>query len=129
MNLGPCTAPGCGRSRAGKGRFCEECAPTAPNRQGSASSRGYGARWRRVRDWFLKRYPYCLRCDRLGRPVTPAKEVHHVTPRRDGGGDQDANLASLCTTCHRILTVLETTQGADAARLELRNPREKDSER
>ncbi len=41
------------------------------------------------------------RCTRCG---APAAEVHHLTPRAEGGTDDPANLTSLCGDCHHRIT-------------------------
>jgi 5-methylcytosine-specific restriction protein A len=65
--------------------------------RGSASSRGYGARWRAIRVAKLTRDPLCEECDRLGMTQV-ATEVHH----KDGDPANCAadNLQSLCRRCH-----------------------------
>ena len=68
-------------------------------RRGTAAQRGYDARWRRVRAWYLKRHPLCLDCQGEGR-VAPATEVHHIVALRDGGTHEETNLTALCKSCH-----------------------------
>ena len=97
----PCSVPGCPELIRGKGRFCaqhqaEEYA-RQDARRGSATRRGYGTKWRRIRARFLARYPTCKTC---GAPATVA---HHKVRRRDGGRDSFDNLMALCTSCHSRL--------------------------
>lgn len=75
--------------------------------RGSASQRGYGARWRRLRAYILQRQPLCVDPfgDHAGRLV-PAIHVDHIVPRADGGTDAEGNLQPLCETCHARKTVL-----------------------
>lgn len=40
----------------------------------------------------------CMRCDW----ADDTCDVHHITPRRDGGTDEMHNLAVLCPNCHRM---------------------------
>ncbi len=54
-------------------------------RRGTASERGYDARWVRASDAFKSEHPLCLGCKAVGR-VTPATLVDHVEPHR---GDMD----------------------------------------
>lgn len=68
-------------------------------RRGSAASRGYGSRWRKVRGMVLAAQPLCVDCQAESR-VTAASEVHHVVARRDGGTDALSNLMALCKSCH-----------------------------
>jgi 5-methylcytosine-specific restriction protein A len=70
-------------------------------RRGSAASRGYGSRWRRLRRMILNRQPICARCP------AAATEVDHIMPRAAGGGDDDANLQGLCKSCHSAKTASE----------------------
>ena len=60
----------------------------------SASERGYGASWRRVRDAHLADHPDCARCG------APATDVDHRVSRARGGDEDDDNLQSLCHACH-----------------------------
>ena len=69
--------------------------------RGSASSRGYGARWRRLRRMQLNKAPMCVRCG------SAATEVDHITPRAAGGSDAFDNLQSMCKSCHSRKTAGE----------------------
>lgn len=65
----------------------------------SATRRGYGGTWRRMRRMVLVRHPLCADCLTAGR-VTQATDVHHVIAKRDGGKDALDNLEALCHSCH-----------------------------
>lgn len=84
--------------------------------RGSASSRGYDRKWRRVRAAKLRADPLCEHCTREGR-VRAATEVDHIIPieqRPDLRLDWD-NLQSLCNPCHERKTHgTRTISGADA---------------
>ncbi len=69
----------------------------------SAGLRGYGARWRKLRAWYLARHPLCEwpGCEQ------PATDVDHRVPRARGGSDQPSNLQALCHRHHSRKTVLE----------------------
>ena len=78
----------------------------------SATRRGYGPRWRRARQAFLKRNPLCVACGVEGR-LEPATVVDHVVPHR---GDpvlfwDRANWQSLCKLCHDAKTAREGRWG------------------
>lgn len=65
------------------------------------AERGYGARWQREREKYLRLNPLCVFCRRDGR-VVPATVVDHKTPHR---GDMDLfwdcnNWQSMCGPCH-----------------------------
>lgn len=62
----------------------------------SASQRGYGVEWRKLRAEFLRHHPYCKMCG------APAEVVDHIKRHR---GDKRlllswSNLQSLCGHCH-----------------------------
>ncbi len=67
--------------------------------RGSASSRGYDARWRALRLDYLMRHPLCRMCEQSGR-LTSATCVDHIVSIVKGGGDDDDNLQPLCHACH-----------------------------
>ena len=73
--------------------------------RGSSSSRGYGAKWRRLRKLVLNRDPLC-QCDD---PTCnkPSTDVDHIIPKRDGGRDSMDNLQGLAHECHSRKTALE----------------------
>ena len=85
--------------------------------RGSSNSRGYGARWRRLRKLILNRDPLCRAM--VPAPNTPTEleltlpcnkpstDVDHIVPKRDGGRDDPANLQGLCHECHSRKTALE----------------------
>ena len=103
-----CRKPGCrGLVRNG---VCSVCGPLKRHAQqqhddqrGTAAQRGYDGRWQRRRLMFSYAHPLCVECQRDSR-VTPATDVHHVRPVREGGTDEDSNLQALCHACHSRLT-------------------------
>lgn len=69
--------------------------------RGSAASRGYDRRWRRLREAYLAQNPVCAICEHA-----PAIEVDHIEPHR---GDivkfwNFSNLQGLCKSCHSAKT-------------------------
>lgn len=96
-----CSVPGCPNLVRGKDSRCEKHQKEYEARQdasrGSASDRGYDARWQRIRAKFLRDNPYCEKC---GKPATVA---HHIIRRRNGGPDSPRNLMALCASCHSRL--------------------------
>lgn len=67
----------------------------------SSAARGYGSRWQKARDSWLKRHPLCKMHAELG-AIVPATVVDHVIPHR---GDKalfwdSTNWQSLCKECH-----------------------------
>lgn len=65
----------------------------------TAHQRGYGARWQKLRLLILERWPLCRACASQGR-TRAATVVDHITPKADGGSDDETNLQPLCTDCH-----------------------------
>lgn len=104
----PCAHPGCpGLTRE---RYCpqhkRQTNQIYDRERGTASQRGYGTRWRRLRQAFLSAHPLCEECQREGR-VTPATDVDHRLPKRRGGGDDESNLQALCHAHHSAKTARE----------------------
>lgn len=67
----------------------------------SSTQRGYGYRWQRAREGYLRQHPLCVMCESEGR-VTAATVVDHVIPHR---GDKAlfwdrTNWQSLCAAHH-----------------------------
>lgn len=97
----PCQHPGCAELvEAGK-RYCEKHLPLHPEYTRSASSRGYGSKWRRVSKSYLEAHPLCEECRKRG-IYTKATVVDHIVPHR---GDQklfwdQSNYQALCKKCH-----------------------------
>lgn len=112
--LKPCSAPGCPNLAPPGQKYCpahQHLAKQQWNRgydveRGNSAQRGYGARWRRLRAWFLKRHPLCQAegCRR------PAEHVDHIIPKRAGGTDHTDNLQALCASCHSRKTLQEKKQ-------------------
>jgi 5-methylcytosine-specific restriction protein A len=101
-----CSAPGCREIVAGA--YCAAHQKDADKRRresfdkrrGSASSRGYDARWQKVRLFKLAKDGLCEMCEKRG-DISAATMVHHIKPI-SAGGDALAyeNLMSLCESCH-----------------------------
>lgn len=107
----PCTHPGCGVLVQGGAR-CQrhqvQRQTEDQTRRGTASQRGYGAKWRAARADWLREHPLCAEHERQG-GLMVATEVDHIVPHR---GDQSlfwsrSNWQSLCKSCHSIKTATE----------------------
>lgn len=63
----------------------------------------YGSqKWKKTRDYVLRREPLCRMCQ------GPAEMVDHITPIKQGGLRLNlSNLQPLCTSCHRFKTIKE----------------------
>jgi 5-methylcytosine-specific restriction protein A len=100
----PCGHPGCPALTSGS-RFCPEHSREFgrgyEKDRGTAASRGYDARWQRIRARVLNEEPLCRFCLDDGH-VTMAEVVDHV----DGDSRNNArrNLRPLCERCHNSRT-------------------------
>lgn len=81
----------------------------------SSAARGYGYRWQRSRDAFLRQHPLCCMCSTEQRPVAAIIVDHKTAPRlkdAKASGDferikaawklfwNEANWQPLCKLCH-----------------------------
>ncbi|MGE3932371.1 MAG: HNH endonuclease [Rhodospirillaceae bacterium] len=100
----PCRHPGC--AALTHDRFCADHAAAAAQRfdqaRGSAHRRGYGRRWRALRETILARDIVC----RWPGCTAPATEVDHIVPK-PAGTDDPANLQGLCKAHHSAKTARE----------------------
>ncbi len=81
--------------------------------RGSAASRGYGARWRALREAFLRKHPLCSHC----KDPTPATDVDHIVPLARGGTNDWSNLQPLCHACHSRKTATSDSRFASGRRV------------
>lgn len=78
-------------------------------KRGTRQERGYGSAWDRVRKLVLLRDKgLCKPCGFQNR-VSPATEVDHIVPKSQGGTDDQTNLQSICSACHKLKTAYEST--------------------
>jgi len=78
------------------------------------------ARWQRVRQMHLSRFPFCLDCHDAGM-VTLANTVDHIVPISAGGPAFPGpdGLRSLCSACHSA----KTARGVEAGAVRTTAPR------
>lgn len=110
----PCRQAGCPNLTEHRSGWCDDHRADHmwQRRKGAAektTARGYGYRWRKLRDAVLAARPLCKMCDDRGR-VTLATEVDHIVPKAKGGTDAWDNLQPLCSDCHREKTNKEKNQ-------------------
>ena len=79
----------------------------------TSAQRGYGHRWRKVREGYLRSHPICVICYKQNR-VTAATVVDHIKPHN---GCQKlfwdkTNWQALCKTCHDSVKQSEEHRGA-----------------
>jgi 5-methylcytosine-specific restriction protein A len=108
----PCSHPGC--PKLTDGRFCEEHAKQYDHeynryRRDPESAKRYGTTWRKIRNRYVAAHPLCEMCKREGR-LTPAQEVHHVSPLSEKGTHDESNLMALCKSCHLGITLSENNK-------------------
>lgn len=109
----PCAWPGC--PAVVRTRYCDTHRRMASRQyeagRPSSAERGYGWAWTKIREAYLAAHPDCSLCG------APATVVDHITPRAEGGSDDNSNLQSLCTSCHRRRTAppMEPTVAARRA--------------
>ena len=81
----PCSYPGCPELVDAGNTYCRKHLKKYfegdRQKRGTASSRGYSSRWRRVSRLYLKKNPLCAECLKEGR-VVPAEVVDHIVPHR-----------------------------------------------
>jgi 5-methylcytosine-specific restriction protein A len=111
----PCMQPGCkvlatdGTSRCMSHKVVRDS--FGDKRRGTRHERGYGSAWSKARIRILRRDAgICQPCQREGH-VHRGTEVDHVTPKAEGGTDDDGNLQTICTAAHRAKTQAEAARG------------------
>lgn len=112
----PCTSPGCGALVYGGSSRCDAHpfeGRFADKRRGSRHERGYGTAWDKQRKVILARDKgLCQPCLRKTPPkFTPANTVDHIRNKEEGGTDDEANLQTICKTCHQDKTAEEARRG------------------
>lgn len=123
--LKPCNKAGCGALATING-YCDqhqtakrEAKNNQDKQRGSASSRGYGHKWRLARSEFLANNPLCVTCLSLNK-VEAARVVDHIVPHKlsdaiaSGNKERIAkayqlfwrrsNWQALCIVCHNRKT-------------------------
>ena len=85
---------------------CRDCARVRERYRGTATERGYGWSWSKLRDSVRVEEPLCRRCLEVGR-IQQTEEVDHIIPKSNGGTDDRANLQGLCKSCHSRKTMTE----------------------
>ena len=114
----PCRHPGCG-ALVRDVAYCQahlrvkQAADKAALQQyektrGSSSQRGYGARWQKMREPYLRSHPLCKTCEDAGKLVVAVVIDHKIPHKGDMVlfWDRD-NWQPLCKTCHDAKTARE----------------------
>lgn len=93
-----CNKPGC--HNLTEGTYCAlHCRDVKP--RDSAYKRGYNSAWRKARENYLTKHPFCAECLKHGKH-TAATVVDHIKPHK---GDKHLfwdsnNWQALCKQCH-----------------------------
>jgi 5-methylcytosine-specific restriction enzyme A len=100
----PCAEPGC--PELTQDTRCKDHARQEWKRyddqRGTATERGYGATWQKIRERKLSHDPFCEPCKTEGRK-TLGQMVHHELPIAEGGTHAMKNLVTTCYSCHERL--------------------------
>lgn len=100
----PCSATECGNWAVDRG-LCAGHARAREDDRGSASDRGYGARWRAIRERFLAENPWCLDCGRAAEVADHAPiSRRELVAAGDPDPDDPSHLEPRCTSCHNSRT-------------------------
>jgi 5-methylcytosine-specific restriction protein A len=94
---------GCGQAVRGS---CSRCRAVREHTRPTSHARGYGSKWRKLRNYVLALDPMCSHCKR-----EIATEVDHIKRKADGGTDDTENLQGLCHECHKVKTLRENSKG------------------
>lgn len=74
--------------------------------RGSSSKRGYDSKWRKARNDYLIKHPFCVECDKVG-VINAATVVDHIIPHKGDKQlfwDSKSNWQSLCEMHHNRKT-------------------------
>ncbi len=88
----------------------DQAGPWRRREQGTTTQRGYGHAWRKKRNRILWRDKHLCQLCLANYRHTQATDVDHITPKARGGSDDDSNLQSLCTACHKDKTARESNE-------------------
>lgn len=98
-NLAPCSVHGC--PELTRKNRCEKHEREADRKRGTATERGYGHRWAKIRKSYLERHPFCQDPEGC---IAKATDVHHIDGAGPLGDNSDRNLRSLCKHHHDVRT-------------------------
>jgi 5-methylcytosine-specific restriction protein A len=92
--------------------------------QGNSPNRTRGRSWQRIRAMVLAEEPFCRWCAERCMVTLHSRSVicDHITPLAEGGTDDRANLAGMCTMHHDEKTAAEAAraQGRSAPTMRVR---------
>ncbi|AOT26252.1 HNH endonuclease [Vibrio anguillarum] len=109
-----CRLKSCNALTRNKNGYCDSHAEHATGwvrtqaKKGSSSQRGYGYAWRIKRARILERDSFLCQVCLSNGIITAARDVDHIINKANGGTDDDANLQSICSPCHKEKTAKES---------------------
>jgi len=113
----PCRHAGCRLLTDARNGLCDThqgdatAGKFADSKRASATERGYGSAWRKLRDQIMVRdCGLCQLCLRAGK-IKAAVAVDHINPKSAGGTDEESNLQAICKACHDTKTQREAATG------------------
>ena len=98
----PCSFPGC--PELTDGTYCEAHRAQMSGeynkyKRDPETGRRYDRRWRKIRDEYAAKHPFCEECFKNKR-LTKTQIVHHIKPLAEGGTNTEDNFEALCWSCH-----------------------------
>ena len=102
-----CAQPGCPELVSQGTRCPRHQLPRAAREvpRPTATQRGYGSQWSRLRAQYLAAHPYCADpFNHHPHTLVGGQVVDHIRPRALGGADANSNLQTLCQACHNYKT-------------------------
>ena len=100
-----CKYPLCSNKAEKGSSYCNIHREIMATHRLTPSQRGYNYKWKKFREEYLKRNPFCVECIKKGK-LTQAKVVDHIIPHK---GDErlfwdESNMQALCIRCHNKKT-------------------------
>ena len=98
-------------------RYCPECAEIKKREYQSNRNKSwqhlYGAKWRKAREFYLIKHPFCVECEKDSGRLVRADVLDHIVPHK---GDvkkfwDRSNWQGLCTRHHNKKTANEGAFG------------------
>lgn len=109
-----------------KGWYCEDCKKSNNkeysdynNRNSYAKAREVydSTKWKKVRTSYRKANPICEICTEMGRHGVLSMGVHHIIKVKYGNDESnydEANLISVCNSCHKKIEGMNRNQLIEA---------------
>ena len=106
-----CGRSGCPNKAKSGDSYCKEHIQVQrrqyDKQRGSSAERGYDAKWKKYREWYLRNHPLCRICEVEGKTIIATVIDHIVSIRRKGSFWDPNNHQALCKPCHDRKTVTE----------------------